>query len=71
MFKRCTVDGALYAGLMQHGAKQLASIHHAFANTKAVALMYMHMDEDDFKNLEDVTLPREEQYELKHSKTVT
>ena len=65
LLKRCTVDGALYAGLMQHGANQPACIHHAFAHTKALALMYLYMDEKDFENLEDVTLPREEEYGVK------
>lgn len=65
LLRRCTVDGALYGGLMQHGANQPACIHHAFAHTKAVALMYLYMDEKDFENLEDVTLPREEAYGIK------
>ena len=65
LLKRCTVDGALYAGLMQHGANQPACIHHAFAHTKAIALMYLHMNEKDFENLEEVILPREEQYGIK------
>ena len=64
--ERCTVDGAMYAGLMQHSANQPACIHHAFAHTKAVALMYLHMDEKDFENLEDITLPREEAYGVKN-----
>lgn len=66
LLKRCTVDGALYAGLMQHGANQPACIHHAFAHSKALALMYIHMDEKDFENLDEVTLPREEQYGIKN-----
>ena len=65
LLERCTVDGALYAGLMQYGNGQPACIHHAFAHTKAVALMYLHMDEKDFSNLEEVILPREEQYGIK------
>lgn len=65
LLERCTVDGALYGGLMQHDANEPACIHHAFAHSKALALMYMHMDENDFKNLEDVILPREEEYGIK------
>jgi hypothetical protein len=65
LLQRCTVDGALYAGLMQHDAKEPACIHHAFAHTKALALMYLYMDEKDFENLEDVILPREEEYGIK------
>ncbi len=65
LLERCTVYGALYAGLMQHGAKQPACIHHAFAHTKALALMYLYMDEKDFENLHEVKLPREEEYGIK------
>ncbi len=63
--RRCTVDGALYGGLMQYDANQPPCIHHAFAHTKAVALMYLYMDEKDFENLDEVMLPREEAYGIK------
>lgn len=65
LLRRCTVDGALYGGLMQNDANQPACIHHAFAHSKALALMYIHMDEKKFENLEEVTLPREEEYGIK------
>ncbi len=65
LLRRCTVNGAFYGGLMQHDANQPACIHHAFAHTKALALMYLYMDEKDFENLENVTLPRETAYGIK------
>ncbi|MBE6761299.1 MAG: hypothetical protein E7551_03340 [Ruminococcaceae bacterium] len=65
LLRRCTVNGAFYGGLMQHDANQPACIHHSFAHTKALALMYLYMDEKDFENLENVTLPRETAYGIK------
>lgn len=65
LLSSCTVDGALYGGLMQRSANQPACIHHAFPHTKALALMYIYMDEKDFENLDEVVLPREEAYGIK------
>jgi len=65
LLRRCTVNGAFYGGLMQHDANQPACIHHSFAHTKALALMYLYMDEKDFEKIENITLPRETAYGIK------
>lgn len=65
LMERCTHEGLLFQGLMSYDAQEPACIHHAFTHGKALAEMYLCMNESDFEKIDTVQLPRETEYGLK------
>lgn len=65
LLESCTHDGMLYQGPMSFDAEEPACIHHAFTHAKAMAEMYLCMNEADFEECDNALLPREKEYGIK------
>ena len=59
LLKRCTHDKLLFPGLMAKSAGEVACLHHAFTHAKALATLYLDMNEEDYLDLDQIKLPRE------------
>ena len=59
LYRRCTHNGALYAGLMCYSEGEPACIHHAFTHAKALAAFCLFADEADYEDCESTPFPRE------------
>lgn len=75
LMERCTSMDLLGPGPMAKSAGQPSCIHHSFTHAKALAILYLDMNESDFDNCRTAVLPRENEgvksYQGKNLYTVT
>ena len=62
LYKKCTHDGLLYGGKMLFEAGEEPCVHHSFTHAKSLAAMI----DAGFEHTTAVSLPRDEEYGIKH-----